>query len=131
MAEPPALWAFVLANALVFVFGSVLAGLSYVAYRQSGGRASFRIAAAGFGVVVLGGLVEPVYQLGVRGDFLLDGTELMVLQTAEGVLIALGLGLLFYAIARHGAGESADADDRAAGDDDAAVPADDRFWSDY
>lgn len=101
MAKPPELWGFVLANIGLFVAGSVLTVLSYVAYHQSDGRTSYLFATSGFGAVVLGGLVEPVYELVVRGDPNLNSTELLWLQTGEGILIAGGLGLLFYAIVRH------------------------------
>lgn len=101
MASLPELWAFVLSNVGLFIVSSLLTSLSYLAYRQSDGHRSYAIAATGFGFVVLGGLVEPVYQLGVGVDYTLTGAQLMRLQTVETVLIAAGLGLLFYAIVRH------------------------------
>ena len=101
MTNPPELWAFVLANFALFLVSSVLAVLSYVAYRQGNGQTSFLFATLGFGFVVFGGLVEPVYQLVVRGNSTLSGTELLWLQAGEGVLIATGLGSLFYAITNH------------------------------
>lgn len=100
MAKPE-LWAFVLANIGLFVVSSVLTTLSYLAYRRSNKQASYKFASIGFGLVVLGGLVEPLYQLVVRGDYNLTGGELLLLQTGEGLLIASGLGILFYAITRH------------------------------
>lgn len=106
MTEPPEVWAFVLANIGLFIVSSVLAVLSYVAYRQSHGQRSYLISTVGFVFVVLGGLVEPVYQFAVRGDSNLNGTELLWLQTGEGILIAIGLGLLFYAITHHEPGSS-------------------------
>lgn len=96
----PELWAFVLANVGLFVVSSVLTGLSYLAYRRDE-RPAFKFASIGFGLVVLGGLVEPLYQLVVRGDYNITGSELLFLQTAEGILITAGLGILFYAITRH------------------------------
>ena len=51
--------------------------------------------------VVLGGLVEPVYQFVVWDTSQLNATELLWLQAGEGILIAMGLGLLFYAITHH------------------------------
>jgi len=111
MSRPPELWAFVIANTLLFIVSGVLALLSYIAYRQSDRQTSYLVAAVGFGIVVLGGLVEPVYQLVVRGDYNLNGTELLWLQAGEGLLIAGGLGLTFYAITRHGSqGVSTDED---------------------
>ena len=99
--DEPELWTFVLANVSLFVVSSVLTGLSYLAYRRSDDRSSFRFASVGFGLVVLGGLVEPLYQLVVRGDYNITGSELLLLQTGEGFLIAGGLGILFYAITHH------------------------------
>lgn len=101
MANPPELWAFILANTGVFLISGVLLGLSFVAYRQSHGQLSYRLAALGFGAVMLGGLVEPLYQLVVRGDTFVTQTELLWLQSSEGLLIAAGLGLLYVAIVRH------------------------------
>ncbi|MFC6824105.1 hypothetical protein [Halopelagius fulvigenes] len=123
MSKPPELWAFVIANTGLFVASGVLTALSYVAYRQSGGDSSYRTAALGFGFVVLGGLVEPVYQLGVKGgDYSLTGSELLVLQSGEGALITLGLGLLFWAIVNHpGSASAAEANSEAVGFDDPSV----------
>ena len=107
MAKSPELWAFVLANFGLFLVSSVLAVASYVAYRRSDEQTSYLMATSGFGLVMVGGLVEPVYQLVVRGDTHIDGTELLWLQTGEGILIAGGLGLLFYGITHHDTGSSA------------------------
>lgn len=106
MANSPELWAFVLANTGIFIMSSVLTALSYLAYRQSDGQSSYLTSAFGFGFVVLGGLIEPVYQLGVRsnGTYGLNTTELLWLQAGEGTLIAIGLGLLFYAITHFSSG---------------------------
>ncbi len=101
MAGPPELWTFVLANLFVFGFGATLTTLSYYAYRVNGREQSFRTSTLGFGVLTVGGVVEPVYQLGLRGDYLITGRELLVLQTIEGVFLAVGLGLLFYSIYIH------------------------------
>lgn len=118
MVEPPELWAFVLANTGVFIFSSMLAALSYLAYRQSSGQLSYRFATLGFGLVVLGGLVEPAYLFGVSADYRLNATELLVLQAGEAILLASGLGILFYAITRHGAGSSSTVDDHPAETDE-------------
>lgn len=101
MDSPPELVAFILANTGIFLVSALLAGLSFHAYRQSDGKRTFRLAGIGFGFVCLGGLVEPMYQLVVRGDSNINGTELLWLQSGEGLLITIGLGLLFYAITRH------------------------------
>lgn len=102
MSEPPELWTFAAANLLTFAFGAILTGLSYLAYRSSGRTETFRNAALGFGLVTVGGAAEPVYQLLLKGDYHLGGRELLAVQTVEGALIGLGLGLLFYSIYRHG-----------------------------
>lgn len=104
MADPPELWTFALANLFVFAFGAVLTALSYYAYRANDRRPSFRTSTVGFGVLTLGGVVEPLYQLGLKGDYHLSGREMLALQTIEGVFVALGLGLLFYSIYVHGSG---------------------------
>lgn len=101
VAEPPELVTFAIANLVTFGLGSVLTVLSFYAYRASGYRRSFRDSTAGFALLTLGGLVEPAYQLGLKGDYHLAGRELLALQSLEAALTALGLGLLFYAIYRH------------------------------
>ncbi|MFB6353164.1 MAG: hypothetical protein ABEJ92_03670 [Halobacteriales archaeon] len=102
MAEPPELWTFVLANLLVFGFGATLTTLSYYAYRVNGRPSSFRLSTVGFGVLTAGGLVEPVYQLGLKGgDYSVSGRELLAMQSIEGLFVAVGLGLLFYSIYIH------------------------------
>lgn len=111
MDSPPELVAFVLANSGIFLVSVLLAGLSFHAYRQSHGTRTFRLAGIGFGFVCLGGLVEPVYQLVVRGDPNLNGTELLWLQSGEGVLITIGLGLLFLSITRHSSEPPSTTDD--------------------
>lgn len=108
MAEPPELWTFLLANLFVFGFGATLTTLSYYAYRTNDRRASYRISTIGFGVLTLGGIVEPLYQLGYRGDYQISGRELLALQTMEGAFVALGLGLLFYSIYIHNSNSRAE-----------------------
>ena len=113
MAKPE-LWTFVLANIGLFIASSVLTALSYLAYRRNNEQSSYKLASMGFGLVVLGGLVEPLYQLVVRGDYTLTGSELLLLQTGEGLLIASGLGILFYSITRHTTAPSGNNDEETA-----------------
>lgn len=112
MDNPPELWAFLLANLLLFVSSSVLTGLCWLAYRQRRGGTTYLIATVGFGLVVLGGLVEPVYQFSIRDGYGLSGTELLWIETGEGVLIAAGLGLLFSGIVRYSPDSAPTSDDR-------------------
>lgn len=98
MAEPFEFWMFAIANLFVFAFGSVLTVLSFVAYRSRTADRSFRDATLGFGAITVGGLVDPIYQIGIRGDYHLTAREMLAMQAIEGGLIAVGLGLLFYAV---------------------------------
>jgi len=100
MANPPELWLFVLSNALVLVLGGTMAVLSGRAYQRSGSR-SFALASGGFALLTAGTLVEGVYELGYRGSYELAGRELLALHTVEGVIVAAGLGLLFYSLQQH------------------------------
>ncbi len=111
MSRPPELWAFILANMFLFLISSVLLLLSFYAYYQNPRKSSYRYSTIGFAFIVLGGLVEPVYQLGIRSDYILTGNELLITQSCEGVLLALGLGLLFYAITHHDTDRSTTVDD--------------------
>ena len=106
MAEPPELWTFTAANLVMFGFGATLTTLSYYAYRSTGRQPSYFLSTLGFGLITVGGLAEPVYQLGLKGDYHLSGREMLAVQTAEAMLTALGLGLLFYAIYAHDRGRA-------------------------
>lgn len=101
MSEPPELWTFVFANLFVFGFGATLTTLSYYAYRQNNRSTSFRLSTIGFGILTIGGVVEPIYQLGIRGDYMISGRELLALQSMENMFFAVGLGFLFYSIYVH------------------------------
>jgi hypothetical protein len=96
--EPPEFYAFLLSNLLTLTLGGGIAALSYRAYRRRGERA-FRTAAAGFGLVALGSVVEGVYELGAGYD--LSRRELLALHTVEGVVIAAGLAALFYSLTQY------------------------------
>lgn len=98
MGEPPEFWVSTVANLLVVVFGALLTTLSYYAYRSRRATPSFRNATLGFGFITAGGIVEPLYQIGIRGSYELSGREMLAMQGFEGGLMAAGLGLLFWAI---------------------------------
>jgi hypothetical protein len=104
MAEPPEMWTFVLTNLFMFGVGLALTALSYFAYRSAGRVRSFRTSTMGFGLITLGGVSEPIYQLVLKGDYHLSGREMLAIQTVEGLLTAIGLGLLFYSIYQHNRG---------------------------
>lgn len=101
MSNPPEFWAFAIANIVSAGFGIILTVLSFIAYRQTGRVDSFRNATIGFGLITIGLLVEPSYQIGWKADYNLLGTELLALQTVEAVIFGLGLGMLFYSIYTH------------------------------
>lgn len=106
MAKSPELWLFILANALLFVSGSVLLVLSFLAYYHNPFTTSYRYSTLGFGFIVLGGLASPVYRLLIRSDYHLNASQRLLLQTGECILLAIGLGLLFFAITHHDPGSS-------------------------
>ena len=98
--ETPELWLFVLANAFVLFVGAELTLLSYRAYRRNGNRA-LRYAVAGFVAITLGSVGDLVYELGVRGTYELGGRELLLLHSAQSILVGAGLGVLFLAVTRY------------------------------
>ena len=101
MAKSPEFWAFILSNALLFVSGSILLALSFLAYYRHPRYTSYGYSTIGFGFLVLGGIVSPVYRLLIHSNYHLNVHQRLFLQSGENVLVAIGLGLLFYAITRH------------------------------
>lgn len=104
MSKPPELVAFVLANLGLFVVSCILTGLCYLAYRQNKGQQSFAIATIAFSLIITGGLVEPVYVFIISTNTTLNQTEVFLMQGVETLFLALGLGLLFYAITQYSTG---------------------------
>lgn len=102
MIGPLSLSVLLLLNGVVFLFGCLITGLSYLAYRDAASPSAFRWSTLGFGMITLGCVVEPVYQFGFRRDFDIGTTELLRLQALEGVFIALGLILLFASVYGYG-----------------------------
>lgn len=99
MAEPPEFWMFLASNVLLLVAGGALTLLSYLAYRRTADR-SLLGGVVGFAIVTIGSLIEVVYELGIRGSYNLNGTELLILHSVEGVVIAGGLFLIFFSVTR-------------------------------
>lgn len=98
--EPPELWAFLVANSLLFVAGVTLSGLSYRAYRNVG-HPGLLYAAAGFCLITIGGFTSLLYQVGFRRDYHLGGRELLALQTIETLTITAGFVVIFWALTRY------------------------------
>lgn len=100
MAEPPELWAFLVANSLLFLAGGTLTALSYRAYLRAQ-QHTLRLASGGFAMITAGGLLDLVYQLGIRQEYHLGGRESLALQTIDSLMIAVGLVIIFYALSRY------------------------------
>lgn len=100
MAEPPEFWSFLVANSLLFIAGGALTALSYRAYLRVQEH-SLRLASGGFALITFGGLLDIIYQLGIRRDYHLGGRESLALQTIDSLLITAGLVVIFYALSRY------------------------------
>lgn len=100
MAEPPELWGFIASNLLILAAGGTMTALSLRAYQRSHNR-SFATATIGFGLITVGGIIDIIYELGIRNSYELPGRELLALHTVQGVVIAAGLATLFLSIHRH------------------------------
>lgn len=107
----------------------VLTTLSYLAYRRSGGQSSYQLATIGFGLVVLGSLVDPAYLFGRVVDVHLNRHELLLLSAIEDLLLAGGLGIVFLGIIRHDSSTSSSENDAQTRSTQAAVW-NDEHWSD-
>lgn len=94
---------FVVANVLQFAFGVAITGVSYYAYRSSG-KKSLRNSTVGFLCITVGGVLAPVYELGVKADYHITAQELLKLQIIEGTVISLGIGLLLFSVYSHDVG---------------------------
>lgn len=111
MVESPTFWSFIVANFGVVVGGSLLAGLSYLAYQRSNGQRSYRFATISFGLIVLAGCTDLIYLAGFAVNYYMGVTELLFLSIGEDILFAAGLGLLFYAITQYDSSTASTADD--------------------
>lgn len=113
MDSSPGMWAFVVANLGVLLGGGLLTTLSYLAYRRRGQR-SYGFATVGFGLIMLGGIVDPMFLIMMSVDFSLDLYDVLLFTIAEDSLIAFGLGFVFYAITQHDPGEASTRDEHLA-----------------
>lgn len=100
MSQPPELWVFALTALFVLVPGLGMTALSAGAYYRRG-RRELAVAALGFGAITTGGVIDAVYQFGVRGTYELGGRELLTLQAVESALLGAGLLALFLSLRRY------------------------------
>ncbi|WP_144906377.1 DUF7521 family protein [Halobellus captivus] len=95
---------FVLANILQFAFGVSITGISYWAYRSNHRKASFRNSTVGFLFITVGGVLAPIYELGIKSDYTITAQELLKLQIIEGTVIGVGLAFLLVSVYSHSGG---------------------------
>ena len=105
MSEP---WnnLFVVANVLQFSFGMAITGISYWAYRSYGRKQSLRNATIGFLCITIGGVLAPVYEIGIKADYNITAQELLKLQVLEGTVIGIGLAFLLFSVYSHNTSRS-------------------------
>lgn len=97
MVTPPEYWVFALSNVMTLLLGTVLAVISYRAYRRER-ESSLLVVAAGFALLTLGTVVEALYEAGFNGGVPLFGKQLFLLRAIEGLLLAAGLVLFIYSL---------------------------------
>lgn len=91
----------VLATTIQFLFGMIISALSYSVYRSSDKKAAFRNSTIGFLLITAGGILGPIYELGIQRDYHITGEELLALQVLEGTVIAIGLAYLLLSLYQH------------------------------
>lgn len=98
-------WTLLVVNFLGVLLGTVITGLSCVAYRSHEQKTALRNATIGFGFLTGGTAVEPLYQLGIVGTHVLASEQNIPLQIIEATMISAGFLVLFFSIytyrARH------------------------------
>lgn len=94
-------WTLVAVNLLGVLLGTVITGLSYVAYRSNGRKKALRNATLGFGLLTAGTTVEPAYQLGIVGTHVLASEQNIPLQILEASMISAGFLVLFFSIYKY------------------------------
>lgn len=95
---------FVVANVVQFAFGVAITGISYWAYRSTGRKTSLRNSTVGFLCITVGGVLAPVYELGIKSDYSITAQELLKLQIIEGTVIGVGLAFLLVSVYSHKTG---------------------------
>lgn len=89
---------FVIANVVQFAFGVAITGISYYAYRSNRRKESLRNSTIGFLCITVGGVLAPVYELGIKSDYNISAEELLKLQIIEGTVIGIGLAFLLISV---------------------------------
>lgn len=95
------LWVLIGVNLFEFVLASVITGVSFFAYRSADRKPPLLNATIGFGLITVSTAVEPTYQFVIAGDYTLTTEQSIDLQIAEGVLLSLGLLVLFFSVYRY------------------------------
>lgn len=95
---------FVVANLVHFVFGIAITGISYYAYQTKGKKTVHRNSTIGFFFIAVGGILAPVYELGIKADYTISAQELLQLQIIEGTVIGVGLAFLLVSIYTYDSG---------------------------
>lgn len=95
------LWVLIGVNLFEFVLASVITGVSFFAYRSTDRKPPLLNATIGFGLITVSTAVEPTYQFVIAGDYTLTTEQSIDLQIAEGVLLSLGLLVLFFSVYRY------------------------------
>lgn len=97
----PEIWIMFAVNFFASFLGLFITGISYFGYRSNDRKPSLRNATIGFGLITLGTVVEPAYQLGIVGTHVLASNQNVPLQIAEASLTSLGFAVLFLSIYRY------------------------------
>lgn len=98
MTAPSSFHVLVVANAFVVGLGLIITALSYATYRTNGRDPVFLASTLGFLLITVGGILAPVYEFGITGDYVISADELLRLQILEGSVIAVGLALLLASV---------------------------------
>lgn len=100
----PTIWVLIVTNFAESFLGLVITAISYHSYRLNEDKRSLLTATVGFGLLTLGTMVAPAYQLGILGSHLIPTSDNVLLQIAEAAIISLGFAVLFVSIYRYSSG---------------------------
>ena len=94
------LWMFIASNLLVFALGGALTVLSFKAQKRLG-KETLRFTTLGFALITISIVVEAVYAPGIAGGDWLTSGQLLMLYTAESLLVASGLACIAYSLLQY------------------------------